>query len=152
VKDTTPKTTTDKQLIVMFLMIFLALCLCGGFAFLVLNKAIDGWVSYLDVDGRIISFHQAVLSAAEQPNATIPEEFRYDVLQGCWEFLQEAIQTHGNDYTLSLVGIWGDEGTPIGAGTGSTVSVVEVVFSDGARMALQTYAYTLETCRYITDE
>jgi hypothetical protein len=151
-EDTPRKTTTNKHLIIMFLMIFLALCLCGGFTFSVLNRAVNELANYLDVDGRIMSFHEAVLSAAEQRNATIPEEFRYDVLQPCWELLQEAIQTHGNEYTLILVGIWGDEGTPMGAGTGSTESVVEVVFSDGARLALQSYAYTLETCRYITDE
>lgn len=147
--DVAPKSNAQNTRNVMiFVLIFLSLVAFCGYTL----WAIIGILDHSPADERIIAFHEAVLSAASaHPNDPRPEEFRYDVLVDCWEFLQAAIQTHGSEYTLTLGGIWGDEGTPIGAGTGATESIVYVDFADGTRLSLQSYAYTLETCQEVAD-
>jgi hypothetical protein len=68
-------------------------------------------------------------------------------LKKCGSLLPEAMRRNNNQYSIVVVGVWGDGASPIPGGTGAIQAAVNVVFPNGTRVEMQYYQYTLEVCR-----
>ena len=71
---------------------------------------------------------------------------------GCGDWLHDILERNGNQYSILIIGVWGDYASPIPGGTGTTSASVQVVFPDGARVNMQYYAYTLVLCELAPDQ
>jgi hypothetical protein len=69
----------------------------------------------------------------------------------CGSWLPEVLRRNNNQYSIVIIGVWGDGASPIPGGTGSITAIVRVVFPDKTRIEMQYYAYTLDICRLIQD-
>jgi hypothetical protein len=92
---------------------------------------------------------EAVLQEAKYPmqtksSSTVPSKSAV-----CGSWLPAILQRNNNQYSITIVGVWGDDASPIPGGTGSTTALVHVDFPDGSRIEMQYYAYSLDTCRLI---
>jgi hypothetical protein len=85
----------------------------------------------------------------EPPPDDLPSDMQFGAEQ-CWDMLQDAMAASHNQYTLEVVGVYGDYGTP--TGHGATEIVVLVTFTDELQITMQYYNYTLEMCRQVTNE
>lgn len=113
--------------------------------------------SFPPEDPALEQTHLMLDSAKTHPVGPIPTELPFDMLYGaeqCWSLLQETMAANDNQYTVVLVGVWGDAGTHYSGGsggTGTTEVVIEVVFPDETRIEMYYYAYTLEVCRELNN-
>jgi hypothetical protein len=81
----------------------------------------------------------------------LPLDVRYGVEQ-CQAFLQAAMRENQNQYELVVTGVFGDYGTPVAGGTGTTEVVITIVFPNGTRAEMQYYGHHLDRCREIDDQ
>jgi hypothetical protein len=94
---------------------------------------------------------EAVLQAAKYPrptNSLTPVPLEFDA---CGNWLPGVLRRNNNQYSIVIMGVWGDGASPIPGGTGSITAAVQVVFPDNTRLEMQYYAYTLYLCRLIPD-
>jgi hypothetical protein len=86
------------------------------------------------------------------PGDSMPDDFPLDLklAEQCWGFLQDTMARNDNQYTLVIVGVYGDYGTPTSHGANEVV--INIVFSDGTRVEMYYYNHTLELCRGLTDD
>jgi hypothetical protein len=80
----------------------------------------------------------------------LPLDVRYGVEQ-CQAFLQAAMRENQNQYKLVVAGVFGDQGTPVAGGTGTTEVVITSVFPDGTRAEMHYYGHHLDVCQEIND-
>jgi hypothetical protein len=91
----------------------------------------------------------AILEAAKYSpisKATAVEEITKSV---CGKLLTQALKRNNNVYSIIILGVWGDDASPIPGGTGNNSAVVQVLFPDKARIEMHYYAYTLNICRLV---
>jgi hypothetical protein len=74
-----------------------------------------------------------------------------DNLSACGDWLPGILKRNNNQYSIVIVGVWGDYASPIPGGTGSITATVHVEFPDGTYIEMQYYAYTLDLCRLIQE-
>jgi hypothetical protein len=72
-------------------------------------------------------------------------------LRVCGSWLPEILKRNGSQYSIVIMGVWGDGASPIPGGTGSITAIVHVVFPDDTRIEMQYYTYMLDLCRLIHD-
>ena len=79
-----------------------------------------------------------------------PLDVRYGVEQ-CQALLQTAMRQNQNQFELVVAGIFGDYGTPVVSGTGTTEIVITIVFPDGTHAEMYYYGHHLDVCQEIDD-
>ncbi len=148
-----PQSVTRKQLLLLaaIAVVLVIAAVCGG-----IYGLFEDWSTYVsNYDERALNHAESFL---EELSTYHGEQTQIDLtpywglMENCLSFLQEAMTRNDNQYTLIVAGVFGDYGTPKRAGTGATEVVIEVVFPDGTRVALQYYASTLEHCFNVADD
>ncbi len=142
-----PQPGTHKQqfLLAAIGIVLVIVTVCGG-----INLLIEGWLSYVP--------HEYALNHAESllERLSTGHGEQTQINLPYWEYVEdclgEAMTRNDNQYTLIVAGVFGEYGTPMAGGTGATVVVIDVVFPDGTRVALQYYANILEHCFNVADD
>jgi hypothetical protein len=124
------------------------LMICGA-----VHWFMDSWIASPSPTELLRRETEGLLQAARfQPDGTKPSTYSANApieLTICGRFLPEAMRKNGNNYSITIVGVWGDGGTPIPGGTGAIEALVNVLFPDGTGIEMHYYQYTLEVCREI---
>ncbi len=100
---------------------------------------------------RIRQHTVALLQGAASPPPTNSFTHVPNELATCGNWLPEILKRNNDQYSIVIVGVWGDGASPISGGTGTITATVYVVFPDKTRIEMQYYAYSLNLCRLIQD-
>jgi hypothetical protein len=118
----------------------------GGFLCGMIKNSLDSWVNSPSKTEITLQHVKQLLQAVQQPDAT--NSAFVSQLKVCGDSLASAMKRNNNQYTIQIVGVWGTYASPI-PGTGTTTSVVNVVFPDRTIIEMQFYGYALNLCREI---
>ena len=93
-----------------------------------------------------VLLQSAIYSRPTNASTLVPVE-----LAACGNWLPEILKRNNNQYSIVIMGVWGDGASPVPGGTGSITAIVHIVFPDDTRIEMQYYAYSLDLCRLIQD-
>ena len=116
----------------------------------VAHQIFSNW-NPISAAARIRQHTEDILQAAITSLPTYSSTTVLAELDACGRWLPIMLKRNNNQYSIVIVGVWGNDASPIPSGTGSITAIVHVEFPDGARVEMQYYAYTLDLCRLIKD-